>query len=254
MSETSWGDIDPVRAAAQASAPERLKRFYEVVALEPQANSVALTLDDRPARTPGKRPLVMPVGALADAVAEEWRTQAEFIDPTAMPATRVANTTIDGVADNMADVRDEILKYARSDLICYRAEGPEALCNRQTAAWDPVIDWVEKTFGEKPVLAGGIVHVEQPQGLIDAIAGARLGNLDPFTLNGLYTVTVLTGSAFLALAVHDAFLDPDSTWAAAHIDEDWQIEQWGDDEIASVRRAAYRLEFDAAVLCLAGHV
>ncbi len=254
MSETSWGDIDPVRAAAQASAPERLKRFYDVVALEPQADGVALTLDGRPARTPGKRPLVMPVGALADAVAEEWRAQVEFIDPTAMPATRVANTTIDGVADNMADVRDEILKYAQSDLICYRADKPEALCNRQTEAWDPVIEWIERTFGEKPVLAGGIVHVEQPHGLIDVIAGSRLGELDPFTLNGLYTVTVLTGSAFLALAVHASFLDPCTAWSAAHVDEDWQIEQWGDDEIASARRAAYRQEFDAAVLCLPGHV
>ena len=249
MSETSWGDIDPVRAAAAASAPERPKRFYETVALETSGESVCLTLDGRPARTPAKRPLAMPPGALAEAVAAEWRAQGETIDPAAMPATRAANTAIDGVADKIALVQKEILNYAGTDHLCYRAERPEGLCARQTALWDPVIDWIEARFGARPVLAGGVMHVAQPQGLIDAIRDTGLSD-DPFVLSGLYTVTALTGSAYLALALSQGRLDAEAVWTAAHVDEDRQISEWGEDAEATRRRAMRRREFDAALLCL----
>ncbi|MCB1490705.1 MAG: ATPase, partial [Rhodobiaceae bacterium] len=221
MPDPTWGDIDPIRAAAKASAPERPKRFYKEVGLAEAEGGVVLVLDGRPARTPGRRPLVMPAGAFAEAAAEEWRAQGETINPATMPVTRAANTVIDGVVDQMEAVRDEILKYAGTDLLCYRADNPEALCALQTQNWDPVVDWVAQTYGHRPVLAGGVMHTPQPDALIAAIRDADFAEMEPFALAGLYTVTVLTGSAFLALALKRGLIDADAVWTAAHVDEDW---------------------------------
>lgn len=250
MTKTSWGDIDPVQAAARVSAPSLPKRFYTTVELAAAEGGLALTLDGRPARTPSKRPLVVPAGRLADAIAAEWRQQGGHIDPASMPATRAANSAIDGVADQKDAVAAEIINFAATDLVCYRAETPQVLCDRQTAAWDPVVEWVARTFGTRPRLVAGIMHVAQPEDLLEALRKGGIGGLSVFPLCGLYTVTTLTGSCFLALALKDGFLDADAVWRAAHVDEDWQIEQWGEDEEAKHRRALRRLEFDAAVLCL----
>lgn len=230
--------------------PALRKRFYKEVSIarlpRPEgAVSYGITLDGRPVKTPKKRALTVPSKDFADAIAAEWAAQDASIDPRTMPLTRIANTAIDAVADMMPDVAADIVRFAGSDLICYRAETPPALVDKQAAAWDPVLTWVHKELGARFIMAQGIVPVEQPAVSLQRIAKA-LDDYDAWQLTSLHVMTTLTGSALLALACARDFLSIEKTWDAAHVDEDWQIAQWGQDEEAEARLAIRRIEFDAA--------
>jgi chaperone required for assembly of F1-ATPase len=242
---------NPLRAAQANMRPSLPKRFYKMADIAPQGGSFALTLDGRSALTPAKNHLVLSTRALAELVAAEWAGQGEAIDPTAMPATRIANSAIDGVASNMSAVRDEIAGYAAADLLCYRAAEPEALVKAQATAFDPVLDWAREELGASFLLSEGIRHVAQPESALAAVASALTAYDDRFALASLHVMTALTGSALLALAVAKGRLSPEAAWRAAHVDEDFQIGQWGADAEDEARRAARWREMAAAAKVLA---
>ena len=183
------------------SEPSHLKRFYSKVAIKDEGGGQAsLLLDGKPVRTPGKAPFVVPNKALAAAIGDEWRGQGPRIDPATMPLTRLANSVIDGVKGHEQGVIGDILNYAGSDLICYRAEGPKGLVTLQTKHWDPVVAWAKRDLGVTMLLAEGVMHVAQAPSSLDAI-GKRLAGFDSWSLASLHVMTGLSDSALLALAI-----------------------------------------------------
>jgi len=242
MSETD----DPMRTAQRLMRAELPKRFYREVAVARTADGAfTVTLDGRTARTPQRAPLAVPSQAAAERVAQEWRAQRDVIDPASMPATRLVASAIDAVAADAASVRAEIVKYAGSDLVCYRAGEPEGLVARQAAAWDPVLDWARSVLEARFVLVEGVTFAEQPPHTLASLA-ARLAPLDAFALAAVHVMTTLSGSALIATMVADGAITAGDAWRAAHVDEDWNIERWGADDEASARREARRREFEAA--------
>jgi chaperone required for assembly of F1-ATPase len=226
------------------------KRFYKEVAVNDAGTGAGLLLDGKTVRTPGKADLVLPSRSLAEAVAEEWRAQGERVDPAIMPLTKLANSAIDGVAGREPAVIDDIMSHAASDLLCYRAPGPRGLIEAQAKHWDPVLAWAKEALGAPLVLGEGVVHVPQPPASLDRLRQTLAGR-DPFSLTALHVMTALTGSALLALAVALGQLTPEQAWDAAHVDEDWQISQWGEDQEAAERRENRRRDFAAAARMLA---
>jgi chaperone required for assembly of F1-ATPase len=208
------------------------------------AGSFAITLDDKPVRTPSGRPLAAPTREIAEVIAAEWQAQQELIDPLSMPMTRLANSVVDAVVDRVEAVTDDVAKYLGTDLLFYRAGHPEALVAREAAHWDPIVFWAADTLGAHFMLAEGIVHVRQPEPAVAAARAALPG--DPWSIAAVHVVTTLTGSALLALALLRGKLDADQVWNAAHVDEDWNIEQWGADEEVAARRRARLVDFAAA--------
>lgn len=167
-----------------------------------------------------------------------------------MPVLRLVNTAIDGVASDPQAVLEDILRFASSDLLCYRADGPQGLVDRESEHWDPVVDWASASLGARFNLAEGIIHVDQPREAI-AVLGAHLAQrAEPLRLAALHVMTSLTGSALLALAVDFGQLDGEAAWQAAHVDEDWQIEQWGQDAEAVARRAHRKRDMMGAIALL----
>jgi chaperone required for assembly of F1-ATPase len=244
--------IDPVRAAQANMRQPTIRRFYkEAEVRETEGGGFALTLDGRPARTPGRHALASPSRPLMARVAEEWARQGETVDPADMPVTRLLNSAIDGVAKTMEETRAEIARYAGSDLLCYRAEGPETLAKRQRLAFDPVLRWAAEALGARFNLAAGVVHVAQPPEAIAAVRAALDAVDDPPVLAALSVITNLTGSALLALAVGRGALSAEEAWRAAHVDEDFQSELWGVDAEAEARRAARWRDMQAAAAVLA---
>jgi chaperone required for assembly of F1-ATPase len=243
-------DANPMGTAQRLSRPELPRRFYKDAGFAPIDGGFVLTLDGRPARTPGKRPLAVATEALAQMMTAEWAVQSDHIDPMTMPVTRIVNVAIDGVAAEMASVREEIVRYAGSDLICYRADGPDELIDRQNEAWSPLVAWARDDLGARLLLAEGVIHVAQEPKALAAVEAA-LAPLDPLQLAAVHTMTTLTGSAIIALAVLRLRLTAEDAWIAAHVDEDWQMEQWGRDEIALTNRAARWTEMKAAAQILA---
>jgi chaperone required for assembly of F1-ATPase len=240
---------DPIEAARRAMRPPLPRRFYQQAGVEEAAGGFRVVLDGRPVRTPARGFLIAPSRQLAGAIAAEWDAQRETIDPATMPLTRLANSIIDGVAATPAPVAADIAKYLGSDLLFYRAEGPERLIERQARLWDPVLAWAHEALGARFVLIQGIVHAAQPKDAVAAVHAVIPD--DPWRLGAVHVITTLTGSALLALALLRGHLTADEAWAAAHVDEDWNMEQWGRDEIALARRAARRAELDAAATVLA---
>jgi chaperone required for assembly of F1-ATPase len=226
------------------------RRFYKEVTVADGEAPFAVLLDGRGIKTPKKRALAVPTRALAEALAEEWRAQTETIDPSKMPLTRFANTAIDAVADAPDAVADDIVAYAGSDLLCYRAETPADLVALQAEHWDPIVAWVNETIGTPFHVGFGIVHVAQPVAVIAAFEAA-LGSHDPFRLAGLHVITTLTGSALIAFALGRDWLSEEAAWKAAHVDEDYQTAHWGQDSEAIARRRGRKAEFDAALRLLA---
>ena len=240
--------LDPTEAARRNMRPNLRKRFYERATVGESA-PYPLLLDGRPVKTPAGKALAAPVADLAQAIAGEWAAQGEHIDPAAMPLTRLANSIIDGVAPNPQPVADEIAKYLGSDLVCYRADGPEGLVALQSRHWDPLLAWAREAHGARFILSQGVTFVEQPE---SAIAAARAAlSVDPWRLGATHVITTLTGSALIALAVAAKQLTVDQAWAAAHVDEDWNMDFWGRDEIAMQRRTARFGEMQAAGTTLA---
>ncbi len=220
------------------------KRFYKDASIG-DAAPYQILLDGRSVKTPKKRSLALPSRALAEAIAEEWRAQTEFIDPTHMPLTRFANTAIDAVADTLDAVANDIVAYANSDLVCYRAVSPEELLERQEELWDPIVAWANETLGGEFHVIKGVMHVAQLDASLAAIAKA-LRPHDAFRLTGLHVLTTLAGSALIALALDRKWLSADAAWKAAHVDEDYEISLWGEDAEAAARRHGRRAEFDSA--------
>lgn len=240
--------LDPMEAARRNVRPTLRKRFYETAGIAEEGGSFVVTLDGKPVRTPARRPLAAPTRALAQAIADEWQAQTDVIDPAHMPLTRLANSIIDGVADKPAEVRYEIVKYLGSDLLFYRADGPEGLIERQAQAWDPIVRWAADKLGARFIMVEGVVFAAQPDEAIAAAAKAI--PTDIWRLGATHSVMTLTGSALLALALdHDA-IDAEQAWKAAHVDEDWQMEQWGRDTLAMERRAHREAEMKAAATIL----
>ena len=240
-----------MRAAQANMRPAPIRRFYKSVeARKTEGGIYALFLDGRPARTPGRNRLAARSLPLMQRVAEEWERQRETIEPRDMQLTRLLNAAIDGVARTIVETRAEILKYAGSDLLCYRSEEPEALAERQRAAFDPVLAWAAETLGARLNLSAGIMHVGQPLESIEAIRSAVEDFADPVALAALSAMTTLSGSALLALAVARGRLSPEEAWRVAHIDEDFEFERWGVDTEASARREARWREFEAAALAV----
>ncbi len=241
--------LDPTEAARRGVRPRLRKRFYERATVgEGGQNSYVVLLDGKQVFTPARKPLAAPTRALAEAIAAEWNAQADVIDPARMPVTRLANAAIDAVAAKPAQVAAEIEKYLGSDLLFYRAETPAGLVAQQAQHWDPVLAWARVELGARFVLAQGVMHVTQPQ---DAIAAARASiPAEPWRLAALSSITSFTGSALLALALDAGAIDANEAWAAAHVDEDWQMAQWGRDELALARRDYRFAEMQAAATVL----
>lgn len=240
-------------ASKQSSRAALRKRFYKEAAVSEGPDGFSVMLDGKAVRTPGKKLLAAPVRELAQIIADEWNAQTENIDPMSMPMTRLANSAIDGVAENAEAVRDDIAKYFGSDLLFYRASFPEGLIARQAEHWDPVLRWAADDLGAHFILGEGVMHVAQPD---RALAAARAALPDTSTLEhawrlaAMHVVTTLTGSALLALALQRKARDEAQVWAAAYVDEDWNSQQWGEDDEVTARRASRLRDFEAAAKVL----
>jgi len=242
----SENEPNPMRAAQAGMKPTLPKRFYKETGIEERNGRYFLTLDGRTAKTPNRQDLAVPSRGLAEALAGEWARQGDELDPSTMPFTRIVNSAIDGVASRQAEVVEDLVRYAGSDLTYYRAGEPERLARAQDEAWNPVLAWARDAHGARFNLAEGVMHVAQPEEAVSAIRSAIEQVTSPFALAALHVMTTLTGSVLIALAHASRQIDEDQAWAAAHVDETYQESLWGEDYEAMERRRRREADFRAA--------
>ena len=215
------------------------KRFWKEATVSAEGAGWGVRLDGRAVKTPAKAALVLPTRALAEAVAAEWDAQQGVVKPATMPVTRAANSAIDTVSVQFDAVAWMIAAYGETDLLCYRAEGPGPLADRQAAVWDPLLDWAAGVLGARLVVTQGVLPVAQ-----DAAALARLDaavrDCTPFELAALHDLVAISGSLVIGLAVARGQIGVEDGWTASRIDETWQAEQWGADEEAAAQEALKR--------------
>lgn len=246
--QTNFED-DPVKRAQKHSAPELPKRFYKAATFESGEGGFHLLLDGRVAKTPAKKSLAVSHRPFAEKIAGEWADQVEHINPAHMPYTRLANSAIDGVSAELDAVASEVANFANSDLLFYRASRPEDLVQLQQQHWDPILEYVRATYGAKFVLAEGMMFVDQPSASVAHISEAvQVYQANFLALAGLQVMTAISGSVLIALSAASGFLSVEDAWAACHVDEDWNISEWGSDEEAEARRAYRWNEFQVAMM------
>jgi chaperone required for assembly of F1-ATPase len=216
-----------------------MKRVYREVRVAPAGGGWSILLDARTLQTPARAPLLLPRRRLAEAVATEWDAQAEKVVPATMPLMQLAATAIDRTAVQREQVIKEVVGYAETDLVCYRADRPPELVARQIAAWQPLVDWMTLRFDAPLLVTTGVVPKAQPAGAVAAIRAA-IEPLDDFWLTALHSATTACGSVAIGLALAEERLDAAGVWQASQLDESFQIEQWGEDSEAAARRAALR--------------
>lgn len=248
--------VNPYELARREKAEAQIKRFYAEASVDERTDGFVVLLDGRPLRTPARRDLAVPSLSVAQDIADEWNRQGPVVRPGSMPTTRLVNTALDGVADTMEAVLAEVARFAGSDLLCYRAEAPAELAALQVAAWDPALAWARETLGAAFTCTKGVIFVAQPEPALRAVHDAVVavvgnGRGAPFRLAALHVVTTLTGSVLLALAVARAVVPAEQAWSKAHVDEDFQIARWGQDEEAAQRREARWADMRAAARVLA---
>ncbi len=223
------------------------KRFYGQVDVARSEDGYSVTLDGRGLRTPGKKiPVLLPALSLAQAMAEEWAAQVEFINPATMPMTRLINSAVESGEEMVPAFRAEIGKFAGNDLLLYRADSPQELVAEQERVWDGALVKLARKFDVAFQPTIGIIHQPQPATTLERLDAALEGQ-GLLSLPAMVSITGITGSGLLAIALLHQLLDADEVWTAAHVDEDHQIRLWGEDEEASERRAKRRVEFDVSV-------
>jgi len=229
-----------------------MKRFYKDTAVEAGEGDFRVLLDGRPMRTPAKAVLVVPSGALAEAIAAEWRAVPEKADINVshLPLTRLAATGLDRVTPQRKHVVDETAKYGACDLLCYRAADPASLVQRQSEMWQPLLDWTAERYGASLSVATGTTFVTQPHGALAALHRAVTAH-SALALSALYNLTHIAGSLVIGLAISEGRLDGAQAFAAAQLDELYQIERWGSDPIAEQRHDGIRRDLEAGARFLA---
>jgi len=220
-----------------------VKRFWKEVSVD---SDRGIRLDGKPVRTPGKQPLILPNAALAEAVGEEWRAVGEGaeIDPRAMPLTGLANAATERI--DPAAFAAALAAFGESDLLCYRAESPDDLVARQAASWDPLLDWARTRYDVHFEIAAGVMHRPQPPATIARLAEAVAAR-NAWQLAGLSPIVTIGGSLVAALALDEGAATPEKVWRAVELDEDWQAEQWGRDELSLGALESRRRDFNAGV-------
>ncbi len=226
---------------------QKIKRFYSDVDIDGDENGFQITLDKRPIKSAGQQILQLPNEKMAEQLANEWRQQKEFIDFTNMPVMRFASAVRDNIIPRPNEARAEILKYAHSDLLCYRVSEPDSLIKQQTSLWDPVLRQFKDELNIEFVTSTGIQYVEQAGESMKRIE-ALIAPFESYQLGAVHLLTVLTGSAILAIALRNDWLTVEAAWQCAHLDEDFQAEHWGEDDEAILRRQRRYTEFCAAAL------
>lgn len=222
-----------------------MKRFYKDARPIAFDRGFGVALDAKPIKTPLKAPLVVPTIGLADAIAAEWAAQGETLAREAMRLTRLACTALDRATRQRDALLDELAAYAETDLLCYRAERPASLVERQAAAWDPLLAWAAEAHGAALVVTQGVRPIGQPAEAVARLRAAADAH-DIFRLTALHLATGASGSLVLALALVAGRLDAEAAFLASQIDESFQIEQWGTDAEFEARRAALRADLEAA--------
>lgn len=228
------------------------KRFWKQAVAEPCPGGFTVTLDGRAVKTPAKRALVLPTLGMAEAIAAEWDAQQGRVRPETMPATRAANSAIDNVALNFAEVAADLARYGETDLLCYRATSPQELIDRQADAWDPLLAWSAAALRAPLIATSGVMHIRQPETSVVKLT-AQVHAFSPFQLAAVHDLIAISGSLILALAVTRGRLSVDEAWRLSRIDESWQNELWGVDEDAAALESLKRQAMTEAarffVLC-----
>ena len=222
-----------------------MKRFWKDVSVEPEGDTWRIGLDGRPVKTPARALLAVPTRALAEAIADEWRSVEGEIDPRAMPLTGLANAAIDRVAPDRLAFAQSLARYAEADLTCYRAEGPQPLIDRQQQHWDALLGWARRRFDVDFATTSGLIHVAQPKATVERLAHA-VAALETFRLAGLSPLVTIGGSLIAGFAVAEEAITAEQAWDAVTLDERWQAEQWGADAEAEQALENRRRDFFAA--------
>ncbi len=227
--------------------PQRLKRFYKAADYAAQDGGFVIRLDGRAVRTPARAVLLVPSGRLASAIAAEWDAQGEVVEPASMPLTRMASTALDLVTPSPQIAISEIHGYGLTDVLLFRADQPDGLVAAQLRLHAPVLAMVRELLGVDFAVSHGVQPAAQSREALESLR-TWLQRCGPFTLAGVHTLTTLSGSVLMAVCVCDGILDPEAAWTAAHVEEDWNIARWGEDEEAAQRRQVRWREFAAAAL------
>jgi len=222
-----------------------VKRFYKKAAVVAEEQGFAVQLDGREIKTPEKRKNLSPTRRLAEAIRAEWMGQGDEIDLAGMLLTKLQNTAIDRVGPRRQDLIDELVQYAGTDLLCYRADFPADLAERQAKVWQPLLDWVADRHGIRLKVTRGIMHVEQDSKHLEKLR-RLLDRIDDFHLAAFHNITTLCGSVSIALNVFGGHISVGQAWAAAQLDETYQAEQWGIDAESRIRQDNMKAELEAA--------
>jgi chaperone required for assembly of F1-ATPase len=222
-----------------------LRRRYQRVSTIALENGFGVALDEKPLSTPRRRTLAVPSRALAGAISEEWQAQGDEVRPNAMPLTQLAVTALDRVAERRETVIHELAAYGSTELLCYRAEHPAELAERQAEAWQPLLDWLALRFDAPLAVTSGVVPKRQSPAALAALRAA-IAERSSWELAALALATQAAGSIVLGLALIEERIDAAAAWSLSLLDELYQAELWGEDREAVARRESIRRDILAA--------
>ena len=225
------------------------KVFWSEVTVGKVDDGFAVLLDGREINTPLKSKLYLPTKALAQEIASEWASIEDNIDSEKLPLTKIANAVIDKVSVESDGIIPMLAEYATTDLVCYRATKPAGLIKRQQEVWDPLIEWFANDYGVRLKVGTGVMPITQSPDVLD-ICSKALRGYTAFELAAIYDLITLSGSFVIGMAAADKKLSISEAWSASRVDEDWQMQEWGEDEEATELARTRQLAFERSSFVL----
>ncbi|MDE8347968.1 MAG: hypothetical protein POG74_00600 [Acidocella sp.] len=226
-----------------------MKRIWTIVETNPTADGLQVLLDGKPIKKPSGAALLIPFAPLAEAIATEWRgagLDGGDIKPDDLPLTRMATTAIDRVATSHSNIISQLASYGLNDALCYRAETPASLATLEQAQWQPWLNWAYTAYQITLNTGFGITPIIQPPDTAEKFH-AILQSFDIYQLTALGVAVPAMGSLVLGLALATGELDAPTAFEVSHIEENFQIQRWGTDELAEQRRLNILADLDLCV-------
>ena len=233
----------------EKKSKNKKSRFFHQAKVVQIEGGYTVYLDDKPVKTPRGHLQLLPSKSLADAIANEWRSQSLNIDPNTMPLCGFANSAIDRMKESRQRIINDILKYAMTDLLFYRSSGPDELVTRQNEQWQPLINWAEEKYGVKFRVTVGVLPIKQSDQMIE-ILRKKIQELDDMYLIALSSIIITTGSMIISLALAEGKIDVHQAFDLASLEEIFQNERWGTVQESEIRQKNLKKDVSSAALFL----
>ena len=207
-----------------------MKKFWKIVQVKKKLkNSFEILLDKRILKTPMQKDLIFSNYKIAKETALEWDIDEKEINTENMVFYGLISTAIDKISNDKVSYIENVLGFINTDLICYRADGPNELVDLQNNSWNPIISFIKKYIDVELKFFIGVMPSKQSLDIFNRLK-TLINSFSDIEISALHRMTNLTGSIFISICILKGDVLKNEAFELSFLDELYQAKNWGIEE------------------------